>query len=325
MPSSRHVRITRTAISPRFAMRTFLSTLSLSTAVRWDLHNCTRRMVSAMWGGEWRRPRLDEVDSTNTRARRPGPRRGAPEGLVAVADHQTAGRGRLDRRWESPAGANLLVSVLLRPGCDADRRATCAPAARGPGRGAGRLPGGGAAVDAGVAQVAQRPARRTGASWPASWPRRTSRPEGRRSPWSWGSGSTWTGRDRRRRAAPAWTTWAGGAAGRTARSSSSACSAPSTRAAAPLLDDAAGRRRPGRRGAPALRHPRASAVRVDLARGDGHRSAGLAVGDRRRRPTWCVRRRASRPGGLVTRRRRGAPAPGLTAGAGRVRRVHPRG
>lgn len=40
---------------------------------------------------------------------------GAPEGLVLVADHQTAGRGRLDRRWIAPPGASLLVSVLLRP------------------------------------------------------------------------------------------------------------------------------------------------------------------------------------------------------------------
>jgi len=32
-----------------------------------------------------------------------------------VADHQTAGRGRLGRRWEAPAGTNLLASVLLRP------------------------------------------------------------------------------------------------------------------------------------------------------------------------------------------------------------------
>ena len=40
---------------------------------------------------------------------------GAEEGLVLVADHQTAGRGRLDRRWEAPAGSSLLVSVLLRP------------------------------------------------------------------------------------------------------------------------------------------------------------------------------------------------------------------
>jgi BirA family biotin operon repressor/biotin-[acetyl-CoA-carboxylase] ligase len=43
-------------------------------------------------------------------------RRGAPEGIVLVADHQTAGRGRLDRRWEAPPGASLLVSILTRPG-----------------------------------------------------------------------------------------------------------------------------------------------------------------------------------------------------------------
>ena len=41
--------------------------------------------------------------------------RGASEGVVLVADHQTAGRGRLDRTWVAPAGASLLVSVLLRP------------------------------------------------------------------------------------------------------------------------------------------------------------------------------------------------------------------
>ena len=40
---------------------------------------------------------------------------GAPEGLVAVADYQTAGRGRFDRRWASPPGTSLLFSVLLRP------------------------------------------------------------------------------------------------------------------------------------------------------------------------------------------------------------------
>ena len=40
---------------------------------------------------------------------------GAPEGVVLVADHQTAGRGRLDRSWIAPAGASLLVSALLRP------------------------------------------------------------------------------------------------------------------------------------------------------------------------------------------------------------------
>jgi BirA family biotin operon repressor/biotin-[acetyl-CoA-carboxylase] ligase len=35
--------------------------------------------------------------------------------VVAVADRQTAGRGRLDRSWEAPPGSALLVSVLLRP------------------------------------------------------------------------------------------------------------------------------------------------------------------------------------------------------------------
>ena len=41
--------------------------------------------------------------------------------MVAVADHQTAGRGRLGRTWEAPPGSSLLMSVLLRPGLPADR------------------------------------------------------------------------------------------------------------------------------------------------------------------------------------------------------------
>jgi len=39
----------------------------------------------------------------------------ATEGAVVVADVQTAGRGRLGRRWEAPAGASLLFSVALTP------------------------------------------------------------------------------------------------------------------------------------------------------------------------------------------------------------------
>jgi len=35
--------------------------------------------------------------------------------MVVVADYQTAGRGRFERRWESPPGKSLLFSVLLRP------------------------------------------------------------------------------------------------------------------------------------------------------------------------------------------------------------------
>lgn len=43
---------------------------------------------------------------------------GAPEGLVVVADEQTAGRGRLGRRWASPKGAGLYLSIVLRPQVD---------------------------------------------------------------------------------------------------------------------------------------------------------------------------------------------------------------
>jgi BirA family biotin operon repressor/biotin-[acetyl-CoA-carboxylase] ligase len=40
---------------------------------------------------------------------------GAGEGLVVVAEHQTAGRGRLSRTWETPSRSGLTFSVLLRP------------------------------------------------------------------------------------------------------------------------------------------------------------------------------------------------------------------
>ncbi len=55
-----------------------------------------------------------ELDSTNT-ALVEEARGGASEGLVLVADHQSAGRGRLGRTWSAEPGSALLVSVLLRP------------------------------------------------------------------------------------------------------------------------------------------------------------------------------------------------------------------
>lgn len=57
---------------------------------------------------------LDEVASTNATAAERA-RAGAPEGLVVAAEQQTAGRGRLDRSWETPPGSGLLFSVVLRP------------------------------------------------------------------------------------------------------------------------------------------------------------------------------------------------------------------
>lgn len=64
--------------------------------------------------------RFESVDSTN-RYLLDEARAGAPEGVVAVADHQTAGRGRLGRTWEAPPGAALLCSVLLRPALPVER------------------------------------------------------------------------------------------------------------------------------------------------------------------------------------------------------------
>jgi BirA family biotin operon repressor/biotin-[acetyl-CoA-carboxylase] ligase len=40
--------------------------------------------------------------------------RDLPIGSVVVAEHQSAGRGRLDRRWEAPSGSALLASFVLR-------------------------------------------------------------------------------------------------------------------------------------------------------------------------------------------------------------------
>jgi BirA family biotin operon repressor/biotin-[acetyl-CoA-carboxylase] ligase len=55
-------------------------------------------------------------------------RDGAPEGVVVVADYQTAGRGRYDRAWVAPPGGSLLVSVLLRPPAPVASTATMAAA-----------------------------------------------------------------------------------------------------------------------------------------------------------------------------------------------------
>jgi BirA family transcriptional regulator, biotin operon repressor / biotin---[acetyl-CoA-carboxylase] ligase len=55
-----------------------------------------------------------QVNSTNDLAREAG-RKGAPEGLVILADEQVRGRGRLGRTWTAPPGSSILCSVLLRP------------------------------------------------------------------------------------------------------------------------------------------------------------------------------------------------------------------
>jgi BirA family biotin operon repressor/biotin-[acetyl-CoA-carboxylase] ligase len=55
-----------------------------------------------------------ETGSTNTDVMELA-RQGEAEGVVLVADHQTAGRGRAGRTWTAPPGASLLCTILLRP------------------------------------------------------------------------------------------------------------------------------------------------------------------------------------------------------------------
>lgn len=58
--------------------------------------------------------RLDSVDSTNTYLMSLAAQ-GAEEGLVVIADRQTAGRGRRGRSFQSTEGLGLYMSVLVRP------------------------------------------------------------------------------------------------------------------------------------------------------------------------------------------------------------------
>jgi BirA family transcriptional regulator, biotin operon repressor / biotin---[acetyl-CoA-carboxylase] ligase len=66
----------------------------------------------------WRVEHFDEIDSTNSYVK---DRAEEPEGLVALADFQTAGRGRMDRSWVSPPRSSLLCSILLRPSLEPDQ------------------------------------------------------------------------------------------------------------------------------------------------------------------------------------------------------------
>ncbi|CAN5680010.1 hypothetical protein BH23GEM9_BH23GEM9_13440 [soil metagenome] len=80
-------------------------------AARWEGH------APAWWQDQWRLPELaiyDVISSTSDYARSRAAA-GAPAGTLVIAEQQTAGRGRLGRRWHAPAGTALLLSFLLRP------------------------------------------------------------------------------------------------------------------------------------------------------------------------------------------------------------------
>jgi BirA family transcriptional regulator, biotin operon repressor / biotin---[acetyl-CoA-carboxylase] ligase len=57
----------------------------------------------------------DSVESTNDLAMSLATRGQIAPGTVLVADHQTRGKGRLGRTWESPAGKNIYMSLIIRP------------------------------------------------------------------------------------------------------------------------------------------------------------------------------------------------------------------
>ena len=78
-----------------------------------DVTEITNALVRP--GGLWREVRVvAETGSTNADLLAVA-RDGAREGVVLVAEAQTAGRGRMGRRWTSPPRAGLTFSVLLRP------------------------------------------------------------------------------------------------------------------------------------------------------------------------------------------------------------------
>ena len=69
----------------------------------------------------------ETTDSTNTRAKQLA-KEGAPHGTVLIAGHQTGGRGRMGRTFQSPEGQGVYLSVILRPNCEPSQlmHLTCA-------------------------------------------------------------------------------------------------------------------------------------------------------------------------------------------------------
>jgi BirA family biotin operon repressor/biotin-[acetyl-CoA-carboxylase] ligase len=92
------------------AIRIFLSTAANVSDVP------ERDEIDRAWPPGWSVRHVAETGSTNADLVAEGAA-GVPGRSVLVADHQSAGRGRLDRVWEAPPGVNLLASLLLR---DAD-------------------------------------------------------------------------------------------------------------------------------------------------------------------------------------------------------------
>ena len=84
--------------------------------------------LQTRWAGRGEIAYEPVMNSTNIRAKEMA-RNGAPHGSLAVCDHQTAGRGRMTRRWETPAGEALTQTMVLRPKLPIEQAQLCTFAA----------------------------------------------------------------------------------------------------------------------------------------------------------------------------------------------------
>ena len=87
-----------------------------------------KKHLETCWAGRGEIAYEPVMDSTNIRAKKMA-RAGAPHGSLAVCDHQTAGRGRMTRRWETPAGEALTQTMVLRPKLPVEQCQLCTFAA----------------------------------------------------------------------------------------------------------------------------------------------------------------------------------------------------
>ncbi len=115
-----------TRSSPRFFVKNgaFFITTYNSSYIRWggdgvlkqtlDIGALQRQLDTQFFGIADRLLYLPVVESTNTLAMQLAHER-PEEGVVVLTDSQTAGKGRLGRRWVDVSGCNVLSSTLLRP------------------------------------------------------------------------------------------------------------------------------------------------------------------------------------------------------------------
>lgn len=103
--------MTRTAISPRLAIKILWSTDANvgAMAAAGDIWSTIE------WPSGWTVRFVEETGSTNADLLAAVEAGEAGDRFVLAAGHQSAGRGRLDRRWDAPRGTNLLASIVFAP------------------------------------------------------------------------------------------------------------------------------------------------------------------------------------------------------------------